>query len=160
MCQKSQRQSKRRNKRKSVTMLGSSSFFYWWLRSSGGQHASSGLGLLMVGTHSKGLAPSPFIPFRCSSHNFPEVLKNESVGMGGGGGGVVSWWSHIPPPKASAQLPCLCNIGGFCKLTPCLCWVSLSLPCSLIKMRRFPKHNVQFRSLIQASLSVSPKTDV
>jgi len=52
---------------------------------------------------SKGLAPSPFIPFGCPTHSFPRVLKNESVGMGDEGG----LWPHIPPPKACTQLPCV-----------------------------------------------------
>jgi len=96
MCRESQRQSKRRNKRKSISTLGSSSSLCWLLWSSGGWCTPGGLGLLVeacacgqdvlvVGTRSKGLAPSPFIPFGCLSHSFPKVLK-ESVGMGGGEG--------------------------------------------------------------------------
>jgi len=100
----------------------------------------------VVGAYSKGLAPSPFIPFGCPSHSFTKVLKNEPVGMEG----RESWWSHIAPPKASAQLSCLHDIGRFCKLTPYLCRISLGLPHFLTKMRKFPKHNAQFRSLINS----------
>jgi len=60
---------------------------------------------LVVGVHRKGLAPSPLTHFSCLSRGFPKVLKNESLG-----GGEESWWSHIPPPKASAEIPCLHDI--------------------------------------------------
>ena len=63
-------------------------------------------------------------------------------------GGRVSWWSHIPALKVSAQLSYLHNIDVFCKPTPCASRVSLGLPHSLIKMRKFPKHNCWFRSLL------------
>jgi len=63
----------------------------WLSGSSCGGRAPGGQGVLVVGARSKGLAPSPFIPFRCLSHSFLKVLKNESVGMGAGG----SWWSHM-----------------------------------------------------------------
>ena len=91
------------------------SVLWWWVRTA------------------RGWSPLLFIPFGFLSPSFPKVLENESVGGGG-----ESWWTHIPPPKASVQLPCRHDIGGFCKPTPCLHRVSLGLPHSLIKMRKFP----------------------
>jgi len=67
MYKESQRQRKRRNKKKDITTLGSSGGLCWWSGSSGRGHTPGGQGLLEVGAHSKGLAPSPFIPFRCPS---------------------------------------------------------------------------------------------
>ena len=125
MCWESQRQSKRRNKRYHHPWIQWRSLS-WWLGSSGGRRTPGGLDLLVVGTCSKGLAPSPFIPSGCPSHSFPKVLKNESVGMGRRSrlGGLT----FLP----RRQLPCLHDIGGFCKRTPCLSRVSLCLPQSLI----------------------------
>ena len=40
--------------------------------------------------HSKGLARSPFIPFRHVSHSLPKVLKNELVDMGEGLDGLTA----------------------------------------------------------------------
>jgi len=97
-----------------------------------------GQDVLVVDEHSKGLAPSPFMSFGCLCHSFLKVLENET---GGWGGGEMSWWSHTPPQKAIAQFPCLRDIGEFRKLTYCLHGVSLGLPHSLIKMRKFQKHN-------------------
>jgi len=156
MCRESQTQSKRRSKRKDITTPGSSGGFCWWSGSSSAGHASCGQGFMDVGMHTQRLAPSPFILFRCPSHSFPKVLENGSVGMEGAGREEESSWSHIAPPKASAQIPCLHDIGRFCKLTPYWKWrVSLGLPLSLMRMRKFPKHDAQFRSLINSSIFVS-----
>jgi len=74
----------------------------WWSESSGGWHVPGGQDVLVVGTCSKGLAPSPFIPFGCPSPSFLKVLENESVGMCVG---ILAVSHSSPKGKCSASLP-------------------------------------------------------
>jgi len=120
--------SKERNKRKDITTLESSGSLCQWSGSSGG-----------------GPAP-PSGACLIASWKFSKTSQWACGGRAG------SWWSHIPPLKTSAQLPCLHDIVGFHKPTPCL---SLSLQHSLIKMRNLLKHNAWFRSLLNSSIFIS-----
>jgi len=63
---------------------------------SGGGQAPLG-----VGRVSKGLAPSPFIPFGHPSLSFPKVLENEL----GGGGARLSGLTGSPEGKSLTSLP-------------------------------------------------------
>jgi len=68
-----------------------------------------GQDVLVVGTRSKGLAPSPFLPFACLSHSFPKVLEKESVGMGGGEG--LGSFTFLPQRQVLNFLAYVTEVG-------------------------------------------------
>ena len=117
--------------------------FWWWARTwwsgrSGGGHTPQGGAAFL-------LYPSGALLI--TSRKFLKMSQWAWCGE--------SWWSHIPPPKASAQLPCLRDTGVFRKLKPCLRRVSLGPPRSLIKMREFPKQNPWSQSLLNSRIFIS-----